>query len=205
LLIDSIGRIGIGTTTPSKKLEIYHNDVTGGINLNRGSGTSSKSEIDFSKTGTELWAIGNDIDNNGHHTFFIWDNANGKSPFLINEEGKVSIGGWLVPTGGNQNYQLYVYGNIAARDLKVTINTFPDYIFANNYKPLTIYELENYIKLNKHLPGMPSAEEIKKNDGFEVGDMQQKLTKTVEEQALYIIQLQKQIDEMRGEIENLKK
>jgi hypothetical protein len=53
------------------------------------------------------------------------------------------------------------------------------------------------------LPGIPSATEIKKNEGFEVGDMQKKLIKVVEEQALYIIDLQKQLDEVKKRLENL--
>lgn len=76
-------------------------------------------------------------------------------------------------------------------------------VFAKNYKLLTIYELDSCIKLNKHLPDMPSAEEIKKNEGFELGDMQQKLIKTIEEQTLYIIELQKQLDELKKKFENL--
>ena len=58
-------------------------------------------------------------------------------------------------------------------------------------------ELEDFIKRNKHLPGIPSANEIENNDGFEVGAMQQKLLEKIEEQSLYIINLQKQIDELK--------
>jgi hypothetical protein len=57
--------------------------------------------------------------------------------------------------------------------------------------------MDNYIKLNKHLPDLPCADYVIKNHGYELGDMQQKLIKTVEEQALYIISLQNQIDELK--------
>jgi hypothetical protein len=201
--ITGAGDVGIGTTTPSQKLEIYHNDATGGIALNRAAGTSSKSEIKFSKAGAELWAIGNDIDNNGGQTFFIWDGVHGFAPILINQYGKVGIGGVTPPDNQNSMYELYVKDGICTRDVKVTAGTFPDYVFEKDYNLPSIYDLENYININKHLPGIPSAQEIKQNEGFEVGDMQQKLTKVVEEQALYIIDLQKQLDELKKRLENL--
>lgn len=198
---NTTGNVGIGTTTPSQKLEIAHNDATGGIVLNHISGTSSKSEIKFNKGVTELWAIGNDFDNNGTQTFYIWNNASTSAPLLINQNGQVGIGG-VIPTLSNLGYKLYVDGGIVARDVKVTSGPFPDYVFASNYKFMTIYELENYLKLNNHHPNFPSAAEIEKNKGFELGDMQVKLVKTIEEQTLYIIDLQKQIDELKQLIKN---
>lgn len=79
----------------------------------------------------------------------------------------------------------------------MTALTFPDYVFTKEYKRLSIYEYEKFITSNKHLPGLPSAKEVKENDGFEIGQMQTKLLEKVEEQALYIIDLQKQIDELK--------
>jgi hypothetical protein len=203
LFVRDDGNVGIGTTTPSQKLEIYHNDATGGIVINRGAGTSSKSEIKFSKTGHEKWAIGNDFFNNGENTFFIWDQTDSIHSFaalLIDNMGRVGLG-YTPPANGT--YRLYVQGGIVALDVKVTAGTFPDYVFEKNYNLPSIYELENYINNNKHLPGIPSAIEIEKNEGFEVGDMQKKLIKVVEEQALYIIDLQKQLDEVKKRLENL--
>ena len=40
------------------------------------------------------------------------------------------------------------------------------------------------------MPGMPSATEIEAAGGYDVGDMQARLLKLVEEQALYILQLE---------------
>jgi len=52
---------------------------------------------------------------------------------------------------------------------------------------------------------MPTAAEIEAQDGFELGAMQVKLLEKVEEQALYIVDLQNQIDELKntiGQIQN---
>ena len=198
------GRLGIGTTSPSQKLEIYHSDAGGGIVLNKVSGTSKKSEIKFSSAGTTLFTIGNDLDANGHQTFYIRDVLNSKNLFLINEDGLVSIGGTMAPLG-SALYKMYVYGGIAARDVRVTSATpFPDYVFDVGYRSLTIYEMESFVLTNRHLPGIPSAEEVEANEGYELGDMQQRMLKILEEQALYIISLQRQIDALKTEILNIR-
>ena len=69
---------------------------------------------------------------------------------------------------------------------------------------MTLAELEKYIAKNKHLPELPSAKEIEKNEGYELGDMQTKLVQKVEEQTLYILSLQKQMDELKKQLDELK-
>ena len=73
-----------------------------------------------------------------------------------------------------------------------------------NYKPLSIYELEKSITENKHLPGIPSACEVEQN-GISLGEMQSKIVKSLEEAHLYIIQLQKQIDELKMQVHKSEK
>jgi hypothetical protein len=60
---------------------------------------------------------------------------------------------------------------------------------------MPINELAQNIEQDKHLPGLPSAAEVKL-DGISVGDMQAKLLEKVEQLTLYVIQLQKQNDEL---------
>ena len=192
------GKLLLGTNSVgATKFTIAHNDLNGGMSINRLSTGIGKSEIRFEQNGIELWAIGNDIDNSGEQTFFIWDHANFATRLLINKYGKVGIG--VTPPGNNTTpYLLYVAGGIKTIDIKVTAATnFPDYVFAKDYELMGIYELEKYIKHNSHLPDMPSAKEVENNEGFEVGNMQTRLLKKVEEQTLYIISLQKQVDELK--------
>ena len=190
------GNIGIGTINPTQKLSIDHNDSTGGIILNRvSSDATAKSEIKFDKNGEQLYAIGNDFEGDGHQTFFIWDHPANSLRLIIDDAGRVGLG--VVPPA-NGSYRLYVEGGIAARDVKVTAAAiFPDYVFADGYQVLPIKELDTYVKANRHLPDMPSAAEIEKNDGFELGDMQTRLVQKIEEQTLYIIDLQKQLDALK--------
>ncbi|MCX6267092.1 MAG: hypothetical protein NTW16_07005, partial [Bacteroidetes bacterium] len=68
---------------------------------------------------------------------------------------------------------------------------------------MPLHDLRTYIALNKHLPDVPTAQEIENNNGVEIGEMQTILVKKVEEQTLYILDLQKQIDELKTQLETL--
>jgi hypothetical protein len=72
-----------------------------------------------------------------------------------------------------------------------------------NYNLMPLKELEQYIKQNKHLPNVPTQDEISK-DGIDVYEMNAVLLKKVEELTLYVIEQQKQIVELENEIKNIK-
>lgn len=96
-------------------------------------------------------------------------------------------------------------GYVVARDILVkTGDIFPDYVFEKNYNLKTLSEVEKYINENKHLPDVPSAKEIN-NNGLNLVDMDAILLKKIEEQTLYIIDLQKQLIDMQKQIDDLKK
>jgi hypothetical protein len=71
----------------------------------------------------------------------------------------------------------------------------PDYVFENNYPLLSISDLKTYIAANKHLPGVPSAEEINQN-GLNLGQMVPIILEKTEENTLYIIQNNDQISNL---------
>ena len=73
-----------------------------------------------------------------------------------------------------------------------------NFVFEKEYDLMSIYELEKFINSNKHLPDIPSKNEVEQAKGFEIGEMQVNLLKKVEELTLYIISLQKQVDELKG-------
>ena len=72
-----------------------------------------------------------------------------------------------------------------------------------NYNIMPLKELEQYILQNKHLPDVPTQDEISK-DGMDVYEMNTILLKKVEELTLYVIEQQKQIVELENEIKNIK-
>lgn len=64
---------------------------------------------------------------------------------------------------------------------------------------MPLKELEQYILKNKHLPEVPTQNEISK-DGMDVYEMNAILLKKVEELTLYVIEQQKQIEQLENKI-----
>ncbi len=103
--------------------------------------------------------------------------------------GAVTIGTYTPATG----YLLSIDGKAICNELKIQLTSgWPDYVFGEDYKLRSLEELEQSIKLNKHLPNIPSAADITADKGFEVGDMNRRLLEKVEELTLYIIDINKQ-------------
>ncbi len=95
--------------------------------------------------------------------------------------------------------KLSVDGNIKTKKLIVTQNNWPDYVLRSGYKLRPLAEVERFIKQNNHLPDMPSEKEVSEK-GVNVGDNQALLLKKIEEMTLYIIDQQKQINELKKQI-----
>ena len=75
-------------------------------------------------------------------------------------------------------------------------SAWPDYVFEPDYQQPSLESLEQFIKLNKHLPDVPSASDVKK-DGFDVGENQSVLLKKIEELTLIIIEQNKQQESLK--------
>ncbi len=108
--------------------------------------------------------------------------------FISAATGNVGIG------TDNPTYKLSVLGNIRSNEVVVETG-WADYVFNEKYVLKPLSEIEKFIQLNKHLPGIPSALEIQKN-GLPVGETQKMMMEKIEELTLYIIQLNKRIEEL---------
>jgi hypothetical protein len=137
----------------------------------------TRRSFDKLKTGPE-WFYGDDI--------------------VIDELGNIGIG-TLTP-----KEKLSVFGTVRAMEVKVESTNWPDYVFAKDYKIGTLNELEAYIKTNKHLPEIPSAEVVEK-DGLALGEMNKKLLKNLEELTLHVIEMNKRVEKLETENQKLKK
>lgn len=100
--------------------------------------------------------------------------------------------------------KLSVNGKIRAHEIKVETTNWPDYVFDPAYQLIPLKELENYIKVNKHLPQMPTAEQVVAN-GIQLGEMNNLLVKKVEELTLHLIDKDKQIDNLLQRLEAVEK
>ncbi|MBT2564398.1 hypothetical protein J7E50_06830 [Pedobacter sp. ISL-68] len=92
----------------------------------------------------------------------------------------------------NPSERLTVNGKIKANEIRVDGNGQPDYVFEEGYKISSLRETEQYIKLNKHLPEIPSAADAAKN-GIALGEMNKLLLKKIEELTLHLIEKDKQL------------
>lgn len=94
------------------------------------------------------------------------------------------------------NSQLLIKGKIKARKVEMTNIGWADFVFNSDYKLPALTEVDEYIAKHKHLPGMPSAAEVKEN-GVKVSELQMKLLQKIEELTLYVIQNQKDLDALK--------
>jgi len=72
------------------------------------------------------------------------------------------------------------------------------------YNLLSLSEVEDYIKVNKHLPNVPSAADMVKQ-GLNVAEMDAKLLEKIEQLTLYMIDLKKENEKLAKEIDLIKK
>ncbi|SEL98385.1 hypothetical protein SAMN05421740_11911, partial [Parapedobacter koreensis] len=99
--------------------------------------------------------------------------------------------------------RLSVNGNVRAKEVKVEMANWPDYVFGAGYDLMTLPALESHIKTHGHLPGIPKAREVEA-EGIGLAEMNRKLLEKVEELTLHLIQQQKNIDSQGEEIQMLK-
>jgi hypothetical protein len=93
--------------------------------------------------------------------------------------------------------------SIITDDLNVKVEDVADYVFDADYKLKGLDEVENYVRVNKHLPEIPAASEIQKK-GMNVAEMNNLLLKKVEELTLYVVNLNKQLQDAKSEIARIK-
>ncbi|UHO39355.1 hypothetical protein H5J24_04375 [Chryseobacterium capnotolerans] len=129
------------------------------------------------------------------------------SPVAMSELMRIAPNGNVGIGTQNPDQKLAVKGKIHAEDVIVDPNVPADYVFQKyfdgqspikpDYQMPTIRELESFVKENKHLPDIPSAEKMSQ-DGVNLGDLQMKLLQKIEEMSLYIISLNQEIDILKS-------
>jgi hypothetical protein len=199
------GNVGIGTTTPGAELSFrsitvgtepvgitWHSSTPQTYGIHRTSGTWVAPNYQQLRVS---WTTGIVLDPGSAYAKSYVDIVGGG---LRVTSGNVGIG-----TVDTKGYKLAVNGNIRAKEIKVETVNWPDYVFAKGYQLPSLEETEQHIKEKGHLPGIPSAEEVKSN-GVDLGEMNAKLLKKIEELTLYLIEMKKENDEQKKEMSYLK-
>ncbi len=210
----SDGNVGIGTTSPQTKLDVngtgyFSSDVNIGGNVGIGT-TSPQTKLDVNGLLTVRHAGDNSTieflaDNNKSASIGVQDDSdqgfyiltNGTYRVNVNQNGNVGIGTSIA------SEKLEVDGTVKATSFTSSANSFPDYVFADDYKVMPLAELEGYVKANKHLPNMPSEKEVVEN-GLNLPEVVTKSVENIETIYLHLIRMEKEIEALKQENAGLK-
>jgi len=202
------GNVGIGSTSPgaaltvinsSPVIQLYDADSNpaDGSSLGKlafGSAGSAWASVEASRFNNYL----DDVSDLSFKTSFA-TGAGGDGTNIermrITHSGNVAIG-----TTDPKGYKLAVAGNAVAESMTVKLQAnWPDYTFKKEYYLMPLAELKTYVGKNQHLPEMPSAAQVAK-DGINLGEMNSLLLKKVEELTLYLIDKEKQVNDLNAKI-----
>ena len=185
--IDADGNVGIGINNPRARLEL----VGGNLFVERGG------ELNFSINGDKRAGISST--NSSPYNELQFFTGSYSESMRIDADGNVGIG------VTNPTQKLQVAGTVYSTEVKVEVaaGQGPDYVFEPNYELRTLQETKKYISENKHLPEIPSAKEMEAN-GVDLGDMNMRLLKKIEELTLYQIELLERLEKAEQEISQLK-
>ncbi|TKC56600.1 hypothetical protein FBD94_23085 [Pedobacter hiemivivus] len=150
------------------------------------------------------WVTNSTFARFGHKDFNTGFLQNSAGEVFMGSDSNVSINGATIAIGGQTTFsgnvgigttlpteKLSVKGKIRAQEVKVENINWPDYVFAKSYRLPTLQETEKHIREKGHLPGIPSAGEVKAN-GIDVGEMNAKLLQKIEELTLHLIDMKKE-------------
>lgn len=150
------------------------------------------------------------IGNNLTNALIAGNGAINGAAVLVDKDNEVGIGtynpSFKLDVNGTSRFtgRMIVEDDLESKKIKVSANpgTVPDYVFKPDYELRSLSELESFIKINSHLPNVPSAKEVEAN-GQDVGDMQLKLLEKIEELTLYVIEQNKEIIKLRQDVKAL--
>ena len=218
LTIDTAGHVGIGTDEPEEALHINGNirgnGALGALTIRTEAGTTTIGAQGWSYSHFQtsmprfyfykpiMVANGEFSSGAGQNLYLQTFNTaiNGSSPTtrvtILNSNGNVGIG------TNNPSYKLDVNGTIHAKEVLVDMNEGADYVFDKSYNLMPLDELKRFINENKHLPDIPSADDMVR-EGVNINELQIILLRKIEELILYVLHQEEVINQQQQQIEAL--
>lgn len=180
-------------------------------NLNGSRNTAIGNNAGFYTTGSDNVLIGNSAGFNetGSNKLYI-ANTNTATPLIYGDFSAkyVTIGDVPVAkrSAAGGGYNLLVKGGILTEKVKVALSSsadWADYVFEPSYTLMPLEQVESYTIVNKHLPNVPSADEMAAG-GLDVSETSKIFMEKIEELTLYLIDLNKEVKALKVENELLK-
>lgn len=191
-------KVGIGTETPAEPLHVSGNVlITGAIKGGHNDWQSLNLYGNSNETDGARIMIGNSSAANGGFIKMFAVGTNGSIEFSNQNIVLMSLraNNDIVIGNPENKANMLVNGDITANLMRVNTQTWWDCVFEKDYKLQPLSEIEAYINQHKHLPEIPSEAEVKA-DGIDVAQMNALLLKKVEELTLYVIELEKRVEEI---------
>ncbi|GGA82678.1 hypothetical protein [Puia dinghuensis] len=119
------------------------------------------------------------------------------SPYMtILPGGNIGIG-----TKTTNGYKLAVEGTLGARQVVVNQSTWSDFVFDKSYRLIPLDSVSAFLQQYRHLPDIPSADEVRKN-GIDLGRNQALLLQKIEELTLYLIQAEAENKQLKTQLKS---
>lgn len=122
-----------------------------------------------------------------------------KAPYPLNYSTNI----FVVENTNRKLFQINNNGLVQAREIKIDMTNWPDYVFEKEYKLPSLAQVEAHIQQYGHLPSVPSAKTIE-SEGVNLGEMDKILMRKIEELTLYILEQDKRIKSLEAEIHSNK-
>ena len=130
---------------------------------------------------------------------------------VVNSELILDKSRLVINNGTINQFQVTANGLVAARQIDVHLDRIPDFVFhaafdtdsatyykkTGLYEPMTLLELDSFVQVNRHLPGIKSAVEYQNVGSINVGKLQLQLLQKIEEPTLYNIELMEQLETLK--------
>lgn len=106
----------------------------------------------------------------------------------------------------NNNYRLFVEKGILTEAVRVAVKNssdWADFVFEDDHKLVPLNEVNQFISKNKHLPNVPSVDQVVE-EGIDIAKMDAILLRQIEELWLHLIELKEENVELKKEMKELK-
>lgn len=180
----------------------------GKVGIGGTDGTLPPVPANWPRTKLDVWGDNISVTGTDHNGTLVGGSLSGiayvgcntlSNGIAIHPSGNVGLG-----TTQPGSYKLAVEGVIGARKVVVTQASWADYVFHKSYVLPSLQQVSAFISLNHHLPGVPSAKEVKEQ-GLDIAGNQAILLKKIEELTLYSIDQDKRLEKQQNELKAQRK